>query len=175
MPQYKIRKAELPDLEVLQEISRTTFVETYASFNTEENMHHYLEVDFGLDQLSKELSNKESEFYLLESENQIIGYIKLNTGKAQTESHELNNLEIERIYVLKEFYGKSLGQVLCDKAIERAEQMKAPSLWLGVWEKNPRAIRFYEKNEFVPFGDHIFLLGDDEQVDILMRRPILIS
>jgi ribosomal protein S18 acetylase RimI-like enzyme len=78
-------------------------------------------------------------------------------------------LEIERIYVLKDFHGKSVGQVLYNKAIDIAKEKKTKYVWLGVWEENPRAISFYKKNGFVEFDKHIFILGDDEQTDIMMK------
>jgi len=80
-----------------------------------------------------------------------------------------NALEIERIYVLKEYHGKEIGQLLYNKAIEVARDKKASYLWLCVWENNERAISFYKKNGFTAFDKHIFTLGDDEQTDIMMR------
>jgi len=81
-------------------------------------------------------------------------------------------MEIERIYVLKDFHGKNIGQLLFEKAIELATQKNANYIWLGVWEENPRAINFYKKNGFVEFDKHIFVLGDDEQTDIMMRLEL---
>ena len=81
-------------------------------------------------------------------------------------------MEVERIYVLKEFHGKQIGQILFDKALEIAKEKKINYLWLGAWEKNPRAIRFYEKNGFVQFSTHLFKVGADEQTDVMMRREL---
>jgi ribosomal protein S18 acetylase RimI-like enzyme len=81
-------------------------------------------------------------------------------------------LEIERIYVLKDFYGKKVGQLLYEKAIELAKQVKSDYVWLGVWEENQRAISFYKKNGFEEFDKHIFKLGNDEQTDIMMKLQI---
>ena len=80
--------------------------------------------------------------------------------------------KIERIYVLKEFHGKKVGQILYDTAFEMAKQRCADYLWLGVWEENPRAINFYKKNGFVEFDKHIFKLGNDEQTDIMMKLQL---
>ena len=91
---------------------------------------------------------------------------------AQTELKENIGLEIERIYVLKEFHGKNVGQILYDTAFEVAKRINAEYLWLGVWEHNPRAINFYKKNGFVEFDKHIFKLGDDEQTDIMMKLKL---
>ena len=96
----------------------------------------------------------------------------MNFGQSQTELQDDKALEIERIYVLKEFHGKNVGQILYNKAIEIAKQNKADYVWLGVWEENPRAIAFYKKNGFVEFDKHIFKLGDDEQTDIMMKLKL---
>lgn len=84
-------------------------------------------------------------------------------------------VEIERIYVLKEFHRKSVGQILYNKALEIAIQKKADYIWLGVWEENPSAINFYWKNGFLAFDKHIFKMGNDEQTDIMMRLELVNS
>jgi len=101
-----------------------------------------------------------------------VGYLKLNFGSSQTELKDDRALEIERIYVLKEFHGKSVGQELYEKAIYVARQKNADYVWLGVWEQNPRAINFYKKNGFIEFDKHIFKLGEDEQTDIMMKLQL---
>ena len=162
-------KASINDLHALQQLSRKTFFEAFAAQNTKENMAHYLAEGFSVEKLGAELHNPESEFYFALNGEEIIGYLKVNLGQAQTELHDIRALEIERIYVLKAFHGQQIGQLLLGKAIELAKQKNATCLWLGVWEENPRAIRFYEKNGLVPFGTHLFKMGDEEQRDILMR------
>ncbi|MCE3278074.1 MAG: family N-acetyltransferase [Bacteroidetes bacterium] len=169
MEDIKIKKATVSDINELQAIGRQTFFETFASGNTEENMAKYLEEGFSKEKLTAELSNKNSEIYFAILEDKVIGYLKLNLGESQTELKDNTALEIERIYVLKEFHGKSVGQVLYEKAIEIAHEKKAEYVWLGVWEENPRAISFYKKNGFQEFDKHIFKLGDDEQTDIMMK------
>ncbi|CAL2108729.1 Spermidine/spermine N(1)-acetyltransferase [Tenacibaculum sp. 190524A02b] len=168
----KIRKVRTEDLEKLKEIGKQTFFETFSSQNSEENMEKYLENEFSIQKLHKELTNQNTEFYFVESEGKVIGYLKVNIGDAQTEMKEENSLEIERIYVLKEFHGKQVGQALFEKAIELAKIKKVNYVWLGVWEKNQRAIRFYEKNNFVTFDKHIFKLGNEEQMDIMMKLKL---
>jgi ribosomal protein S18 acetylase RimI-like enzyme len=104
--------------------------------------------------------------------DEVIGYLKLNFGQSQTELKDRKAVEIERIYVLKTFHGKHVGQQLYDKAIEIARQKAAEYVWLGVWEENPRAIQFYRKNGFVEFDKHIFKVGDDLQTDIMMKLSL---
>ena len=168
----EIRKAALSDLKELQTLGRKTFFETFSSGNTEENMREYLDMEFAEEKMKSELSNPDSEFYLAKGKDKLIGYMKINFGQAQTELKEESGMEIERIYVLKEFLGKGVGQLLFDKALEIGKQKKMDYLWLGVWEKNPRAICFYEKNGFVQFGTHLFKVGADEQTDVMMRRDL---
>lgn len=168
----EIKKAGPEDLEQLQAIARQTFFETYSAHNTEEDMRKYLEVDFGTSRLNAELQNPDSQFYLASLNGKIIGYLKLNSGKAQTELKDSNALEIERIYVSKDFHGKKIGQLLYEKAFEIAKDSKASYLWLGVWEENPKAIHFYQKNGFEEFGKHVFRLGNDEQTDLLMKKTL---
>jgi ribosomal protein S18 acetylase RimI-like enzyme len=103
------------------------------------------------------------------SDQKEIGYLKVNEGAAQTELKNLQALEIERIYVKKEFQDKKVGQLLFEKALELAKLQGAPYIWLGVWEKNLKAIRFYKRNGFVEFDKHIFKVGTDEQTDLLMK------
>lgn len=165
-------KALHADLKELQSLSRRTFSDAFAADNTEENMQAFLDSAFSEEKLKQELSETESEFYLARQKNSFIGYLKVNFGLAQTELKESNGMEIERIYVLKEFIGKGLGRALLEKALAIAKSRKAEYLWLGVWEKNSRAIGFYQKNGFIPIGIHPFPVGKDVQTDILMKRNL---
>ena len=168
----QIRKLDITDLENLQKISITTFRETFEEVNSEEDMQKYLDENLSLERLKNELENLDSEFYFIENENKNLGYLKLNFGNAQTEKVEENYFEIERIYVLKAFLGQKIGQILFDKAIEIGREKNLEYVWLGVWEENHRAIRFYEKNGFEIFGKHDFVLGEDVQTDLLMKMKI---
>lgn len=167
-----IRKIAEKDLIELQKIGKLTFEETFSSQNSEENMKEYLNNGFATEKIKAELNDKNSEFYFAELDDKAIGYLKINFGQSQTEIKNENSLEIERIYVLKEFHGKKVGQILYEKAIELAKNRNVDYAWLGVWEENSRAIRFYEKNGFVAFDKHIFKLGNDEQTDIMMKLKL---
>jgi ribosomal protein S18 acetylase RimI-like enzyme len=135
-------------------------------------MKAYLEEELSLEKLTAELTNPNAEFYFAELDDVVIGYLKLNFGASQTELKDEKALEIERIYALKEFHGKKVGQLLYEQALRIARQRKADYIWLGVWEENSRAIHFYQKNGFVAFDKHIFKLGNDEQTDIMMKLPL---
>ncbi len=172
MIKIDIQKATINNTEELQNICIKTFYETFSTANSEENMRKYLSENFSINQLNIELNNENSEFYFATTNNTIIGYVKLNFGSSQTELKDNHTAEIERIYILKEFYGKKVGQVLCDKAIEIAKQKRVAYVWLGVWEDNLRAINFYKKNGFIAFDKHIFSLGQEEQTDIMMKLKL---
>lgn len=160
------------EIEQLQKIGRQTFSETFSSVNSDENMTKYLEEGFSVEKLTDELADENAQFYFAKLNNEIIGYLKLNFGPSQTELKDDKALEIERIYVINEFHGKKVGQILYNKAIEIAKEKKVNYVWLGVWENNERAIKFYTKNGFVEFDKHIFKLGNEEQTDIMMKKNI---
>ncbi|MDY0779426.1 GNAT family N-acetyltransferase [Tenacibaculum sp. IB213877] len=169
MENIEIRKVVPNEIDQLQKIGIQTFLEAFSSENSEENMNSYLEKSFSTQKLKTELKDKNSEFYFALENKTVVGYLKINLGQSQTEIKEENAIEIERIYVLKEFYGKKIGQLLFEKAMEISRQKKVDYIWLGVWEENLRAIHFYQKNGFVVFDKHIFKLGDDIQTDLMMK------
>jgi ribosomal protein S18 acetylase RimI-like enzyme len=172
METLEIVRVRIDDLEGLQTIGRNTFKETFSGDNSEESMAKYLEEGFSSEKLLAELNNEGSQFYFAKIGGNIIGYLKLNTGGAQTELKEAQGLEIERIYVLQQYHGMKVGQVLYEKAIEVSRAMNLEYVWLGVWEENPRAINFYRKNGFVAFDKHVFKLGEEEQTDIMMKKAL---
>jgi len=172
MSNIEIKKVTINDLDLLQKIGSQTFYETFASGNTKENMNKYLDEAFSVAKLTTELNDNNAEFYFATLDNNVIGYLKINFGQSQTELKDDKAVEIERIYVLKEYHGKNVGQLLYNKAVSIARQKNADYIWLGVWEENPRAINFYKKNGFVEFDKHIFKLGNDEQTDIMMKLKL---
>jgi ribosomal protein S18 acetylase RimI-like enzyme len=167
-----IREISIDELGILQQISKITFTETFSIHNTEENMRNYLRDNLSLEKLGQEMGNPDSSFYFAETKGDVIGYLKLNVGAAQNEWKEDAGLEIERIYVLKEYHGYKIGQLLFEKAISIARSMEKKYVWLGVWEKNKRAIAFYTKNGFKVVDQHLFKLGDDVQNDYLMKLTL---
>lgn len=172
MININIKKVTLKNIDQLQKIGRQTFFETFASGNTVENMKKYLDEGFSITKMTSELNDNNTEFYFAKLDDNVIGYLKLNFGQSQTELQDDKSIEIERIYVLKDFHGKGVGQLLYNKAMQIAKQKSADYVWLGVWEKNPRAITFYKKNGFVEFSKHVFKLGNDEQTDIMMKLKL---
>jgi diamine N-acetyltransferase len=169
----KIKKCNHEDLQLLQEISIETFNDTFKDQNSPENMKAYLERAFNSKQLEKELSNIYSEFFFVYFNNEIAGYLKVNTNGAQSEEIGDESLEIERIYIKNKFQKHGLGKYLLKKAMEIAMERNKKKIWLGVWEKNENAIAFYKKMGFVQTGAHSFYMGDEEQMDFIMTKTLI--
>jgi ribosomal protein S18 acetylase RimI-like enzyme len=168
----QISKVTTDEVDFLRAISVQTFTETFAHQNSEVDMQKYILEKLSVEKLNSEINSKGSAFYFLKSHNQIIGYLKLNTGESQTELKNNISLEIERIYVLQEFHGKQCGQILLNKAIEIAKELQYQYIWLAVWEHNVKAIAFYNKNGFIEFDKHTFQLGNDVQLDLMMKLEL---
>lgn len=135
-------------------------------------MKIYLGQAFNKNKLKKEIFDKYSFFYFLYKDDSLAGYLKINEYDSQSDIKDTNSMEIERIYIVKEFQGKGLGSILIEKAEDEAIKKKKNFLWLGVWGKNPRAIKFYESKGFYKIGTHSFILGDEEQRDYIMRKEL---
>lgn len=172
MNQIKITKASPEDFKIIQVIGRQTFLDSFAYSTTETDMAKYLEESFSEKKIRAELANPDSMFFVAWDNENTVGYLKVNVGKTQKELQDDAALEIERIYVKSSYHGKMVGQLLYEKALEIATLQDKAYLWLGVWEENPRAIRFYEKNGFIAFDKRIFKMGNDEQTDIMMKKTL---
>jgi diamine N-acetyltransferase len=166
----KIKKCNREDLEILQEISVETFNDTFKDQNSPENMKAYLERAFNSKQLKKELANISSEFFFLYFNDELAGYLKININDAQSEKMGDESLEIERIYIRDKFQRKGFGKYLIKKAMEIAIRQNKKLIWLGVWEKNEKAIEFYKKIGFDQTRAHTFYMGDEEQIDLIMTK-----
>ncbi len=172
MTTIEIIKTEVNQVEKIREIAIQTFSETFLVDNDEHQMQKYIAEKLSKEKLQDELSNEHSEFYFAKVEHQIIGYLKLNIAEGQTEKLGNRSMEVERIYVLQKYQGLKAGQALLNKSIELAKEKRLEFIWLGVWENNKKAIRFYEKNGFVVFDKHLFLLGTEEQTDLMMKLKL---
>ncbi|MGE6487126.1 GNAT family N-acetyltransferase [Paenisporosarcina sp. NPDC076898] len=167
-----IKKCLLEDLRELQKISVETFTETFKDQNSPEHLNAYLERAYNLDKLEQELINRNSQFFFVYLNQEVAGYLKVNTDEAQSEAMGADSLEVERIYIKKKFQKHGLGKQLLNKSLEIALNQKKKKIWLGVWEENENAIAFYQKKGFVQTGAHSFYMGDDEQVDLIMTKSL---
>jgi ribosomal protein S18 acetylase RimI-like enzyme len=160
------------DIHMLCIFSYRTFKDSFSTMNTPANLKAYLDKSFNIDKLRRELSNQDSLFFFLYADGELAGYLKLNEALAQSDVHDEQALEIERFYVAKEFQGQGMGRELMSKAIEVAKERNKTYVWLGVWEHNEKALRFYKNNGFAPVGTHSFFLGDEEQRDLILRKNL---
>ncbi|MCB0686106.1 MAG: GNAT family N-acetyltransferase [Saprospiraceae bacterium] len=167
-----IIEVDFLDLDSLRNISIDTFMIAFGAVNEKENMDAYISQAFSASQLAKEIREPETTFYFAMEKETVVGYLKLNTGQAQTDLQEANSLEIERIYVLPDVQGRGIGGQMLDFAIEKALIMEKEFIWLGVWEHNHGAIRFYSSYGFSQFDQHPFMLGKDRQIDLLFRKKL---
>ncbi|MET3574297.1 GNAT family N-acetyltransferase [Bhargavaea ullalensis] len=168
----EIVKCGAEDLEAIRAVGIDTYEETFGAHNPQEIMRAYIETAFAPEKLAAELAEPQSEFFLVFAEGEAAGYLKVNTGTAQTEKMGKDAMEVERIYIRSKFKGRGLGRQLMDLAVKLAGERGKTRLWLGVWEHNPDAIRFYEKSGFVQTGSHSFFMGTDEQRDLVMTKRL---
>ena len=167
-----IKLCTMDDLQELRDLSISTFYETYATMNTAEDMENYLATSFDEAKFRRELSDSNTEFFFVYSGGELAGYMKLNEAPSQSDVNDSASLEIERIYVLSKYQGEGLGALLMDKAISAARERGKEYIWLGVWEKNEKALTFYKKHGFHKIGEHSFVIGSDVQTDYLMRLDL---
>jgi len=160
------------EVDTLLYLSRKTFYDAFAHQNNPDDFEAYAAVAFTQEQLLSELENPESAFYFAVSDGEPIGYIKLNYGNAQAEYQEADGVEVSRLYVHADHQGKKIGNHLLDFAINKSKEDGFKYIWLGVWDQNHAAQRFYARNGFEPVGTHDFVIGTDVQTDILMKREL---
>lgn len=167
-----LRSATTQDAELIADISRKTFYDTFAQDNTEADMQKFLGEQFTKGRLMLEVGEPQNDFFLAYVDDKVAGYLKLRDGKVPAELKDVPSLEVARLYVLQEFLGKGVGAFLMNVAINTALEKGKEILWLGVWEKNERAIAFYTRYGFQKFGEWDFLLGNDLQKDWLMKKAL---
>ncbi len=168
-----IREATIADASLIADISHQTFYDTFAAYNSPANMDKFLKQQFTKGKLILEVGAKENIFLLAYDGDEVAGYVKLRDERVPAGFGNVSALEIARLYALKSQIGKGAGALLMQSCIDIAKQKNKEWLWLGVWEKNQRAIDFYTKWGFEKFDETDFLLGDDVQRDWLMKKRIV--
>ncbi len=167
-----IRTADEDDAELIADLSRRTFFETFAVQNTKENMKKFMEEQFSREQLMEQVSEPGNIFLLAFMDDQPAGYARLKESENPAALGNVNSLEISRIYVVNTAIGTGIGKAMMNECIQFAIDRKKEVIWLGVWEHNTRAISFYKKFGFSKFATHVFMLGDDPQTDWLMKKEL---
>lgn len=167
-----IRVATSIDAHDLTTLGITTFVDAFAHHNTAEDMDLYVTGEMNVEKIEAELLVPDNIFFMAYVGDALAGYAKVRSVNPPPELNGVKALEIERLYVLKQFQNKHIGLALLEHCISFARSKLCSIIWLGVWEHNHGAIRFYERIGFSRFGAHGFRLGNDDQTDILMKKDI---
>ncbi len=172
MPVSQIRTASHSDAQTLSELGRNTFIETFASDNSQEDVDLYVRKTFSAEKQLKEIQDRDRMIEIAWIGDQAAGYLHLLKGTPDPCVTGASPMEILRLYVDSRWHGKGVGAELMNKCIQLAAAGKFETLWLGVWENNFRAQAFYKKYGFEAVGQHIFRLGMDDQVDLIMVRKV---
>ena len=187
-----IKPCHLSQVHLLQDVAIRTYQETFSDSNSEALLQQYYKESLNIEKLSAQLQNNRSEFYFIyttsdpsegtsedisetapkNTEAKLAGFLKLNVDDAQTDIFDAEALEVQKIYILKDFLAQGLGKKLISFAADRAIKQNKSYLWLGVWEHNFPALRFYQKMGFEQFGEHDFNMGGDIQKDLLLKRVL---
>lgn len=172
--QITIRQAVVEDAEMLRNLAYTTFWDAFHDHpkNAPHDLADYMQKAFSSEQVTAELADPDNIFLIAEIEGETAGYARLITNSTEHGITADKPIELNRMYSHQKFLGKGVGQRLIDACFERAKTEGADVIWLGVWEYNPRAERFYEKNGFRVVGKHTFQLGSDPQTDLLMQKEL---
>lgn len=170
---FTVRSAKIADIELLAEIGRKAFDESFSRYNNPDDMNNYLAAAFSPSKQASEFASPGCLFLIAEENGVPIGYARLQAGRGgETCITGDKPVELVRIYILEKWIGKGHGGNLLLACLDSARAQGYDSIWLGVWEKNDRAIRFYERWGFRKVGTHQFLLGNDLQNDYLMERTL---
>ncbi len=172
-----VRPATIADAPCLSQLGATTFRESFAGENTPEDMARYLAEAFTPDRQAAEIADPAGTVLLAERRDAsgdaaLVGYVHLVSGPVPAAVRGPAPLELKRLYVTRAWHGQGVAQALMDAALDAARARGAQTLWLGVWERNPRAVAFYAKYGFSRVGEHTFMLGADAQTDWVLVRPL---
>ena len=167
-----VRPATSADALPVTLLSRQSFHDTFAAFNTKEDMDLFMADSFSEEKLLSEFDEPAHLFLVAEENNALLGYAKLVKDATHDGLLPPPAIEISRIYAAKTAIGKGVGKALMQACLQTAKDQHYSTIWLGVWEKNERAIAFYQQFGFKKFAEHPFVLGHDVQTDWLMKRTV---
>ena len=175
MTRISLRQATTDDAKLLTDLAYTTFWDASAHHpkNAPDDLNYYMRQAFNVEQISAELADAKNIFIIAEIEGEAAGYAKIIIDNIEPGITAERPVELARLYSHQKHLGQGVGQTLMDACFERGRTEERDVMWLGVWEYNPRAQRFYEKNGFRIVGSHVFQLGKDSQTDLLMQRELL--
>lgn len=168
----RIEEARFDQMQALRQVAISSYADTFADSNSPENLTAFFETNYNLPQLEREFHEPGSKLYLALDETDVVGFVRLRQSNEVVSYLGENTIELQRLYVLTSAQGKSVGKLLMEKSLEYALTHKFEWIWLGVWEKNYKAQKFYERWGFERFSEHTFWMGDDPQVDWLLRKKL---
>jgi GNAT superfamily N-acetyltransferase len=167
-----IRCARQSDSTLLAELGAETFVDAFGADNTADDMQRYLQASFSPDIQAAELADPSAVCLIAEVDGQPAGYARLREGRPSLRLDASAPIELVRFYARTPWIGRGIGAALMKASLHEAAVRGCDVIWLGVWERNQRAIDFYRKWGFLQVGNQRFVLGNDLQNDLLMARPI---
>ncbi len=167
-----VRTCNVKDVEALVALGIKTFRDTFDEYNDTDNMIRYINDNFTKKIIEHEIKQPGTVFFMAQDGRKPVGYAKIRSANPPPELGDVTALELERLYVQRDYKGKRVGHLLLQTCLSHARKKGAQIMWLGVWEHNHHAISFYEKHGFQRFGEHTFMLGNDAQTDWLMKRAI---
>ncbi|WP_181304623.1 GNAT family N-acetyltransferase [Rufibacter sp. XAAS-G3-1] len=169
---FTFRRGTPADAALLADLGWRTFDETFAAYNTPEDMAAFKPTMYTPALQAAELADRHTEFLIVEAAGEAVAYVKWNTSPAPAEITGQKPFQISRLYLLQACTGRGLGDTLMKMSLERAKQNGHDVVWLTVWESNERAIRFYQKYGFREAGELTFVLGEDVQRDLYLQREV---
>ena len=177
--ELSIRVAQSEDVEAIAHLAAKTFHDTFATDSNTSDIAAYIKANCSAEQISAELADDKNTFLLAFTPDspKPVGYAKTRADEPEACVSGENPIELQRLYVDKSAIGKGIGarlmQACLDKALQNSvETLGHDTIWLGVWENNHQAIRFYERWGFVTVGSHVFTVGEDNQNDWIMQRAV---
>lgn len=171
---FRIRRGKIEDAEHLAPLAIKIFNDTFADhpLNKPDDMQTYIAEAFSLEQTRSELTDNQTIVFIVEACDEMIGFAKLREHSAENCVSDSDPIEIQRFYIAHGFHGQGVAQKLMDECLSEARKRNYQTIWLGVWEHNYRAQRFYEKLDFKKIGTHVFQLGSDPQIDWVMEKKL---
>jgi diamine N-acetyltransferase len=168
----RMRIAGAGDAEMIADLARRTFYETFAAVNTEENMRIYLEEQYTRERAIAEVVAPGRVYLLAYLGDEVAGYASLREADPPKGLEGGKTIEIGQLYAEQKMIGRGVGAFLMQACLDIAKERRMDWVWLGVWSQNHRARAFYAKWGFEPFGEHIFFVGLDAQTDWWMRKRL---
>jgi len=167
-----IRQARIEDNELLSTLGRATFFDSFAADNHPEDMAAYLNASFNPEKQAAELAEPSSHVLIAEVGKTPVGYARLVEAHAPPCISVQRPIRLARLYACKRWIGSGVGARLMTACIAESHRRQCDGIWLGVWGKNARAIRFYRQMKFSEVGTQPFVLGNDRQTDLILWLPL---